>query len=103
MAVIHISEPQFKEDVTSLLKKARAGEEIIVEDDLGAVRVSRIASLERGYLRPRYTSPRLLSEILADLEANPSSALMPDGFADDVEAVIKSHENEQVFDPWVVS
>jgi len=103
MAVIHISEPQFKEDVDSLLKKARSGEEIIIEDDLGAIRLSRIAAPERGFLRPRYTSPRLLSEILADLEANPSSALMPEGFAGDVEAVINSHENEMVFDPWAAS
>ncbi len=103
MAVIHISEEEAAKNFSALLTKARKGEEIIIEDDLGAVRVSRVASVDRGFLRPRYTAPRLLSDILADLEANPSSARMTEGFANDVEAVIKSHENEMVFDPWAAS
>ena len=103
MAVIHISEEEAAKDFSALLQKAHTGEEFIIESELGALRVSRITEPERGFLRPRYSSPRLLSEILADLEANPSSALMPEGFAADLEAVIKSHENEMVFDPWAAS
>jgi len=100
---VTLTESEFAQDVVAVLSKARAGEEIIIENDLGSVRLTRIPASARGHLIPRYTEPRLLSEILADLEKNPSSALMPEGFAADVEAVIKEHQNETVLDPWAAS
>ena len=103
MAVIHISEAEAGRDFSFVMDKARAGEEVIIDGDRGAVGISRVVTPKRGSLLPRYTEPRLLSEILADLEANPSSAVMPEGFAADVEGVVKSHENETVFDPWAAS
>jgi hypothetical protein len=98
-----LTESEFAQDVVAVLRKARAGEEVIIEDDLGSVRLTRIPALTRGRLLPKYTQPRLLSAILADLEKTPSSALMPEGFAADVEAVIEAHQNETVFDPWAAS
>jgi hypothetical protein len=65
---VTLTESEFAQDAVAILRKARAGEEVVIEDALGSVRLTRIATSERGHLLPRYTHPRLLSEILADLE-----------------------------------
>jgi len=102
MAVIHISEEQFATDLASVLSKARAGEDIVIDDDSGSLRLSRaVPPKPRDPLTPRYTEPRLISEILADLSKNPGSGVtLDDKFGDDLEAIIKSHEHERLIDPW---
>ncbi len=45
MAVIHISEEQFASDPSSVLSKARAGEEVVIGDDASALRLGRAVSL----------------------------------------------------------
>jgi hypothetical protein len=104
MAVIHISEAEAAKDFTGLIAKARAGEEIYIDDGTTPLRLAKAVYIPSSHtLIPRYTEPRLISEILADMERNSSSAILDDKFGDDLEAVIRSHEHERPFDPWEAS
>jgi hypothetical protein len=105
MAVIHISESEAVRDLSAMIEKARAGEEVIIDDDRGSVRLSRITASSstapsRDSLLPRYTQPRLLSEVIADLKTSGSDVTLDDKFGDDLEAVIRSHAHESLRNPW---
>jgi prevent-host-death family protein len=79
--VIHISEIEAANDFAKLMEKVRAGNEVVIEHD--AKPIARITPVE---LRPR-----LLSEAIALAEANGSTATLDEGFARDLEEVVKSH------------
>ena len=93
MAVIHISEEEAARDFISVMDRVRAGDEVRIDGG------SRSYSVVPAPVV--YTQPRLLSEILADLERRGSTATLPPGFAEDVEAAIRAHEHETLIDPWV--
>jgi hypothetical protein len=101
MAVIHISEAEAAKDFRALAARARAGEDVYIDDGTITLRLAKVPYVPSVHaLKPRYTEPRLASEILADLERNASSATLDDKFGDDLEAVIRSHEHETLIDPW---
>jgi len=84
--VIHVSETEARDDFVSLLKRVRAGAEIVIEDNSNPVAV----------LRPASPPPsRRLSESIALAEEHAarlgySPTLDPD-FAADLEEIINSH------------
>jgi len=92
MAVIHIPEAEAAHNLTGLLAKVRAGEDVIIESDVDAFSVVRA--------RKAKLQPRLLSEVLEGLRRNAANNLLDDQFGNDVEAGIKSHEHERLIDPW---
>ena len=95
MAVIHISEAEAAKDLTAVIAKVRAGESVIIESGDDAFSVVPF--------RRMLNKPRLITEVLADLEARGSKALLPQGFADAVEDGIRAHEHERLTDPWELS
>jgi hypothetical protein len=93
VAVIHISEAEAARDLPALLAKVRAGEEVRIDSGFDSFAVVSRKSNEA-------TKPRLASEILAALERGGSTATLDPGFADDVEAGIRSHQHERLGDIW---
>ena len=79
--VIHISEAEAASDFPSLLARVRAGAEIIIECDAGAMAV----------IRPAEPHVRLLSESLRLAKERGSKATLDGDLARDLEEVVKSH------------
>lgn len=95
MAVIHISEAEAAKDFLSLARKARDGEEFLIEGGSVSLRLSRADDL------PHSSTGRPISEILASMERRSDSHVtLDDHFGDDLEQVIQSHEHERLIDPW---
>ncbi len=88
--VIHISEAEAARDFASLMARVRAGAEVIIESDAGALAVVRPAGYE--------FRPRLLSESIALAKKHAEELgyepRMDPDFAADLEEIIKSRK------PW---
>ena len=88
--VIHISEADAARDFAGLMARVRAGSEVIIESDAGALAVVRPAGLE--------FRPRPLSESIAlakkHAEALGYEPRMDPNFAADLEEIIQSRK------PW---
>jgi antitoxin (DNA-binding transcriptional repressor) of toxin-antitoxin stability system len=80
MSTVRITETELAADVHGVLEKVRNGAEVIVEENHRPVAVIK-ASRPAG---------RLISEVLAELEARASTAVMDDEFARDIEEGIKA-------------
>jgi hypothetical protein len=93
MAVIHISEAEAARDLPGLLAKVREGKAVRIKSGLGTF---AIISEREGQI----VTPRLASEVLADLERDGSTMTLDTGFADDVEDGIRSRQHERLIDPW---
>lgn len=98
MAVLHISETEFAGDYASLLARARAGEDIVI-DGATPLRLARELPSDAP-IHVRYTQPRLITDVLAELQKRASTVTLPAGFGDDVEAAIQCHSHEYLTDPW---
>ncbi len=85
MSIVRITETELARDVHAVLEKVRQGIEVIVEQEHRPVAV----------IKAPKTAGRLISEVLADLKARGSMAVMDDEFARDVEEGIKEHR-----EPW---
>ena len=85
MATVHMSEAEVALDLHAVLAKVQQGVEIVIEQDHRPVAVLK-SSLPVG---------RMISEIVADLKARGSSAVMDDEFARDIEEGIKARRQ-----PW---
>jgi antitoxin (DNA-binding transcriptional repressor) of toxin-antitoxin stability system len=85
MATVHMSEAELARDLHAALAKVQQGVEIVIEQDHRPVAV----------LMPSKPAGRLISEIVADLKARGSNAVMDDDFARDVAEVIKAQRH-----PW---
>ena len=85
MSTVRITETELARDVHAVLEKVRQGIEVIVEREHRPVAV----------IKAPKTAGRLISEVLADLKARGSMAVMDDEFARDVEEGIKEHR-----EPW---
>jgi len=79
--VIHISDKEAANELSSLLDRVRNGAEIVIEHDARPVAV----------VRPAEPHVRLLSESLRLAREHGSTAVMDADFAKDVEAAIESH------------
>jgi antitoxin (DNA-binding transcriptional repressor) of toxin-antitoxin stability system len=85
MATVHMSEAEVVKDIAAVLAKVRQGAEVIIEEDHRAVAV----------IKPSKPAGRMISEVIADLKARGSRAVMDDDFARDIEEGIKAHRQ-----PW---
>jgi hypothetical protein len=85
MATVHMSEAEVVKDIAAVLAKVRQGVEIIVERNHRAVAV----------IKPPTPGGRMISEVIADLKARGSTAVMDDDFARDVEEGIRAQRQ-----PW---
>jgi hypothetical protein len=85
MAVVHMTEAEAVKDIAAVLALVRQGIEVLVEQDHRAVAV----------IRPAQPAGRMISEVIADLKARGSNAVMDNDFALDIEEGIKAHR-----EPW---
>jgi antitoxin (DNA-binding transcriptional repressor) of toxin-antitoxin stability system len=85
MATVHMSEAELARDLHAALAKVRQGVEIVIEQDHRPVAV----------LKPSKPAGRMISEIVADLKARGSDAVMDDDFANDIEEGLRTQRQ-----PW---
>ncbi|HSC57652.1 MAG TPA: hypothetical protein VLC51_10635 [Nitrospira sp.] len=86
MATVRITEAELARDVRAVLEKIERGSEVIIErEDHRPVAVMK-------QLQP---AGRMISEVIADLKARGSDAVIDDDFARDIEEGIKAHRQ-----PW---
>jgi hypothetical protein len=83
--IVHVTEAELARDVHSLITKVREGVEVVIERD----------SLPVAVLKAPQVKGRLISEVIAALEANGANAVLDEDFARDVEAGINAHR-----EPW---
>jgi antitoxin (DNA-binding transcriptional repressor) of toxin-antitoxin stability system len=85
MAVVHMTEAEVVKDIAGVLAQVRQGVEVVVEQDHRAIAV----------IKPSRPAGRMISEVIADLKARGSNAVMDEDFARDIEEGIKAHR-----EPW---
>ena len=85
MATVHVTEAELARDLHAILDRVRQGVEVVIEQDHQPVAV----------LKPPQVKGRMISEVIADLKARGSNAVMDKDFARDVEEGIKAHRQ-----PW---
>ena len=85
MSTVHITEAELARDLHTILDRVRQGVEVVIEQDNQPVAI----------LKPTQVKGRMISEVIAALEARGSNAVMDEDFARDVEEGIKAHRQ-----PW---
>jgi len=85
MATVHMTAAEVAKDIAAVLAKVRQGDEIVVEQDHRPV----------ALIKPPKAEGRMISEVIADLKARGSNAVIDDDFARDIEEGIKAHRQ-----PW---
>lgn len=85
MATVRMSEAELARDLHAVLAKVREGLEVVIEQDQRPVAV----------IKPSHRSGRPISQIVAELKARGSNAVMDDDFARDIEEGIKAQRQ-----PW---
>jgi antitoxin (DNA-binding transcriptional repressor) of toxin-antitoxin stability system len=83
-----MSEAELVDNVADVMRQVRQGSEIIIEQGHRQIAV----------IKPSKPAGRMISEVLADLKARASTAVMDDDFARDIEEGIKAHRQ-----PWNLS
>jgi len=82
---VHMMEDEVARDLHSVLEKVQQGVEVIIERD----------NLPVAVLKAPVVKGRMISEVIAALEASGANAVIDDDFARDIEEGIKAHR-----DPW---
>ncbi|HJZ96916.1 MAG TPA: hypothetical protein VKE70_10455 [Candidatus Solibacter sp.] len=85
MAVIHMTEDELVSNIADVMRRVHEGSEIIVEQDSRQVAV----------IKPSKPAGRPISDVVDDLKARGSAAVIDDDFARDIEEGIKAHRQ-----PW---
>lgn len=85
MVTVHTTEAEVVKDIAAVLAKVRQGIEIVVEQDHRNV----------AFIKPPKREGRMISEVIADLKARGSNAVVDDDFARDIEEGIKADRQ-----PW---
>ncbi len=85
MAVVHMTEDEVVNNIADVMRQVRQGNEIIIEQENRRVAV----------IKPSKPTGRMISEVIADLKARGSTAVMDEDFASDIEEGIKAHRQ-----PW---
>ncbi len=83
--VLHVTEADVVKDVGAVLEKVRQGTEVIIEHNNRPFAV----------IKPSKLAGRPISEVVADLKARGSAAVIDDDFARDIEAGIEAYRQ-----PW---
>ncbi|MGD0364190.1 MAG: hypothetical protein ABSC93_25215 [Bryobacteraceae bacterium] len=83
--ILHVSEADVVKDIAAVLAKVRQGSEIVIEENHRPIAV----------IKPSVTVGRPISEVVAELRARGSQAVVDDDFAHDIEAGIEAHRQ-----PW---
>jgi hypothetical protein len=81
MSTVRITESDLARDVHGVLKKVREGVEVIVEENHRPVAV----------IKRSKPAGRLLTDVLADLQARGSTAVIDDEFAADIQNGIDAY------------
>jgi len=82
---VHMTEAELARDLHDVLAKVQAGLEVVVERNDRAVAV----------IRPGSRGGRMISEVVSELRARGSAAVLDDAFARDIEEGIKAQRQ-----PW---
>jgi hypothetical protein len=85
MGTVRVSESELARDLHAILGKVRRGLEVVVEENHRPMAVIK-APVPTG---------RMISEVISDLKARASTAVMDDDFARDIEKGIEGHR-----EPW---
>ncbi len=80
-----MTEAELVSNIADVMEQVRRGSEIVIEHENHPVAV----------ITPSRQVGRMMSTVIADLKARGSSAVIDDGFAQDVEEGIKAREQ-----PW---
>jgi antitoxin (DNA-binding transcriptional repressor) of toxin-antitoxin stability system len=78
---VHVTEAELARDVHGVLEKVRQGMEVVIEQD----------NLPVAILKAPQAKGRMISEVIAALEASGANAVIDEDFARDVEEGIKAH------------
>ena len=82
MATIHIPESEAAREFATVMSHVRAGADVVIEDHGETVAVVS---------QPTKRPGRMLSEVIALMDARGSNATVDEDFARDVEAAIAAH------------
>ena len=85
MAIVRMSESDVVKDIVAVLARVRQGCEIVIQQGNRPVAV----------IKPSKSGGRMISEVVAALEANGANAILDEDFARDFETGIKAHS-----EPW---
>jgi antitoxin (DNA-binding transcriptional repressor) of toxin-antitoxin stability system len=85
MAVVHMTEAELVKNIADVIRRVRDGSEIVVEQ----------GNRPFAVIKPSKAAGRMISEVIADLKARASNAVMDEDFARDIEEGIKAHRQ-----PW---
>lgn len=85
MMSVHMTEAEVARNLPAVLEKVRHGVEVVIELDNRPVAVIK-APLAQG---------RMISEVIAALEASGAKAVIDEDFARDIEEAVKAHR-----EPW---
>jgi prevent-host-death family protein len=80
-----MTEAELVNNIADVMRQVREGSEIIIEQGNRPVAV----------IKPSRSAGRMISEVIADLKARGSTAVMDDDFARDIEDGIKAQRQ-----PW---
>lgn len=82
---VRMTEAEVARDLHAVLTKVQQGVEVVIEQNHRPVAV----------IKPSKPAGRMISEVIADLKARGSNAVIDDDFARDIEEGIKLHR-----EPW---
>jgi antitoxin (DNA-binding transcriptional repressor) of toxin-antitoxin stability system len=83
--VLRVSEADVLRDIAAVLERVRQGSEVVIEQNSRPIAV----------IKPSESAGRPISEVIAELKARGSTAVIDDDFARDIEAGIEAHRQ-----PW---
>ncbi len=86
MVTVRITEAELARDVRAVLEQIERGSEVIIE---------REDHRPLAVIKQLQPAGRMIAEVIADLKARGSEAMMDDDFALDIEEGIKAHRQ-----PW---
>ncbi len=86
MAVVHMSEAERVKNIADVMRQVRQG--------------SEHGNHPVSVIKPSSPAGRMISEVIADLKARASTAVMDDDFASDIEEGIKAHREPWTLPSW---
>lgn len=75
MAIVNMTQAELVKNIAEVMRQVRQGSEIVIEQGNRRVAV----------IKPSKPPGRMISEVVADLKARGSTAVMDDDFARDIE------------------